>query len=385
MKRALLLCFFCLAMIYLSSQNSVLTLKKAVIKGIERNITLKENEQEIHKYHSQQSESRTKLLPVIESFVNFQDNVERGVTITDGSNLSNLLYPITHTDIPYMQNRGLRFNTNAGIQLAMPLYNQSIFSAMKISDKLLEISLLGYEKAKEDLTIEICKIYYLGQINAEQILLIDQNITALTELSTFTLAFHQNGMALDVDVKRVEINLENLNMQLERTKVEYNQQINLLKYILDLPIESNFDLESVNTSEPTINLESGISSNLYELKMLDAKKEVLLKQKQAINYGYIPSLALVGQVSTINSVDKFGKYFSGENPSEWHHAFYWGLSLKVPIFDGLSKKYQSDKIQSDYLKTQMAREDAEKKLNVQYLNLVQEWKNAKYNVKRQND
>jgi outer membrane protein TolC len=33
----------------------------------------------------------------------------------------------------------------------------------------------------------------------------------------------------------------------------------------------------------------------------------------------------------------------------------------------------------------MAREDAEKKLNVQYLNLVQEWKNAKYNVKRQND
>jgi outer membrane protein TolC len=153
MKRTFLLYFFCLAITYLSAQNSVLTLKEAVLKGIERNIALKGNAQEINKAGSQQSESRARLLPVIEGFANFQDNVERGVTMTDGSNISKLLYPITHTDMPYMQNQGLRYNSNAGFQLVMPIYNQPIFSGIKISEKLLEISRLNYEKAKEDLTV----------------------------------------------------------------------------------------------------------------------------------------------------------------------------------------------------------------------------------------
>lgn len=53
-------------------------------------------------------------------------------------------------------------------------------------------------------------MYYLGQVTAEQIALIKANITRLEELQNITQAFYDNGMAMEVDVKRVNINLENL-------------------------------------------------------------------------------------------------------------------------------------------------------------------------------
>ena len=72
---------------------------------------------------------------------------------------------------------------------------------------------LSYEKAREDLILQISQMYYLGQVTAEQIILIKANITRLEELRDITQAFFDNGMAMEVDLKRVNINLENLKVQ----------------------------------------------------------------------------------------------------------------------------------------------------------------------------
>ena len=46
-------------------------------------------------------------------------------------------------------------------------------------------------------------MYYLGQVTAEQIMLIKANITRLEELRDITQAFFDNGMSMEVDLKRV--------------------------------------------------------------------------------------------------------------------------------------------------------------------------------------
>jgi outer membrane protein TolC len=368
-----------------SAQDSILTLQQAIQTGIHNNFTLKEMELDVRKAKSGISESRAKLLPVIEGFGNFQDNIQRGIQITDGATLSKLLYPITHTDIPYMENKGLRYNTSVGVQLGLSLFNQTIYASINLADKMQNLSKLNYEKAKEDLTVEICKIYYLGQITTEQIDLIQKNKDALAELSGFTQAFHENGMALDVDMKRVQINLENLNVQYESAKVLYEQQINLLKYMLDLPVESSFELEKMDTLGGVGDIKSGISDNLYELKMLDMQQEILWQQKKVVNANYLPSLSLVSQFAELNSVDKFSKYFHNELPNDWHTSFYFGLSLKVPLFDGLAKKYQTDKLNADLQKADFVRKDVHRKLDTQYQNLLFDCENARRNAQRQRD
>ena len=88
---------------------------------------------------------------------------------------------------------------------------------------------------EEDLILQISQMYYLGQVTAEQIILIKANITRLEELRDITQAFYDNGMAMEVDVKRVNINLENLKVQHDNAQAMMEQQLNLLKYIIDYP------------------------------------------------------------------------------------------------------------------------------------------------------
>ena len=54
-------------------------------------------------------------------------------------------------------------------------------------------------------------------------------------------------MAMEVDVKRVNINLENLKVQYDNAQAMLEQQLNLLKYIIDYPAEKNIALTPVNT------------------------------------------------------------------------------------------------------------------------------------------
>ena len=82
-------------------------------------------------------------------------------------------------------------------------------------------------------------------------MLIKANITRLEELRDITQAFFDNGMSMEVDLKRVNINLENLKVQYDNAQAMMKQQLNMLKYIMDYPAEKEIALTPVNTDSIT--------------------------------------------------------------------------------------------------------------------------------------
>ena len=139
------------------AQNDTLTLQRCIEVCIENNLSLKNKQEDIRVAQLGLSENRNKLLPVIQAYANFSHNVEPATSVGDGSGISAML----GVDVPYMVSKGLEFQTTGGFQLVMPLYNQTLYSSIQLSKKLQDISLASYEKAKEDLTVEVAKIYYL--------------------------------------------------------------------------------------------------------------------------------------------------------------------------------------------------------------------------------
>lgn len=104
--------------------------------GIENNLSLRGQRNEIQKSKYAISENRAKLLPQINGVANFNDNFDPPVSVTDGSAY----------DKPYNVTQTLQYNAAAGLQLQMPLYNQTVYTALSISKVLDEISRLSYEK-----------------------------------------------------------------------------------------------------------------------------------------------------------------------------------------------------------------------------------------------
>lgn len=355
--------------------QKTLTLKECLETGIRNNLSLESRRKEMQKSRYGISENRARLLPQINGFANYNDNIDPPVSVTDGSAYGN----------PYNITRTLQHNANAGLQLQMPLYNQTLYSSLSIARIVDEVNRLSYGKAREDLMLEICKLYYLGQTTAEQITLIKANINRLEELKDITLAFHDNGMAMEVDVKRVNINLENLKVQHDNALAMQEQQLNLLKYIIDYPADEQIALVPVNPEHIAPVALTGLSESLYEFQLLQSQRELAERQKKTIGYGYLPSLNLTANWMFAAYTDKAYHWFHSGPSNHWFRSYGLGVSLRVPIFDGLDKRYKSRKAAIDIENLKLAQENTRKQLQTQYLNATNDLMNNQRNFKKQKD
>lgn len=355
--------------------QKMLTLEECLKLGIENNLSLEGSRNEMRKAKHLLSENRAKLWPQISAVAGFNDNFNPPVSVTDGSAYGNL-YNVTKT---------LQYNASAGLQLQMPLYNQTVYTAVDIARTLNELNRLSYEKAREDLMMQISKMYYLGQNTMEQLTLIQENMVRLRELRDITLAFFDNGMAMEVDVKRVNINLENQQVQYDNAKSMLVQQLNLLKYVMDYPAEEEITLTPVDTERMQSASLTGLRSDLYELQLLQSQEKLAGQQKDLIRQGYLPSLTLTGSWMYSAYTDKARHWFHSGPSNHWYPSTGLGITLRVPIFDGFDKRARIRKAQIDQENARLNYENALKQMQTQYLNATNELMNNQRNFKKQKD
>ena len=375
MKRLLFIfSFFCLSVTDVGAQNT-LTLEDCLKLGIENNLTLQSKRNEIQKGKYGISENRAKLLPQINGFANYNDNFDPPVSVTDGSSYGTP-YNVTHT---------LQYSANAGLQLQMPLYNQTLYTTISIARTMDEMNRLTYEKAREDLILQICKMYYLAQNTEEQIGIIKDNIKRLEELRDITQAFHDNDMALSVDVKRVSVNLENLSVQYDNAKAMLTQQYNMLKYIIDSPADKDIAVEKADIERTDLAALTGLNENLYELQLLRTQQNLAEQKKKLAKDGYLPTLALTGNWTYTAFTDRFKNWFQSGESSHWYKSNGIGLSLRIPVFDGFEKRSKIRKAQVDIDNARLSYENALKGMQTQYANAVNDLANNQRNFSKQRD
>lgn len=374
MKR-LLFTFSLLCSLSLLNAQEILTLPECLRMGIDKNLTLKSQRNEMRKSKYGISENRAKLLPQINAIANMSDNFEPPVSVTDGSAYGNP-YNVTHT---------LQYNASAGLQLQMPLYNQTVYTSVALARLMDEANTLSYEKAREDLILQICKLYYLGQNTAEQIELIKGNMARMEELKDITVAFYDNGMAMEVDVKRVNINLENLRVQYDNAKAMLVQQLNMLKYVIDYPADNEIALTPINTENFVPAELTGLSDDQIELQLLRAKTDITEQQRRMIKQGYLPTLSLTGSWMYSAYTDRFSNWFHSGPSNKWYNSYGLGVSLRIPIFDGMDKRYKLKKAALDVDNAKLSYENTLKNLQTQYVNATNDLMNNRRNFKKQKD
>ena len=373
--KQLLVIFISLCVLVPVKAQDVLTLEECLRLGIENNLSLESSRNEIRKGEHTLSENRAKLLPQINAVAGFNDNFNPPVSVTDGSAYGN----------PYNVTKTLQYNASAGIQLQMPLYNQTVYTAVDIARTMNELNRLSYEKAREDLILQISKMYYLSQNTAEQIALIKENISRLNELSNITQAFYDNGMAMEVDVKRVNINLENQRVQYDNAQSMLTQQLNLLKYVIDYPADKEIALTPVDTENAISVSLTGLDNNQYELQLLQSKQKLAEQQRKMIGQGYIPSLSLTGSWMYSAYTDRAKNWFHSGPSNHWYNSSGIGLTLRIPIFDGLDKRAKMKKAKIEIENAKLSYENALKNMQTQYLNATNELMNSQRNFRKQKD
>lgn len=320
----------------LIGSGQTMTLEECIRQGIANNLSLVNARIDINKGLTGISQNRSRLLPVINGIFQFTDYLKQPVNVTTGT-----LLGYDFPDDPAWQTiRSMQYNVSTGIQLNLPIYNQSIYAAIDVARAVEQMSRLSYDKAVENLTMQIGKVYYLAQSSLEQATLAGENISRMRELCMITESMYESGIVLEVDLNRARINLQNLKAQQSQFATLHTQQLNMLRFLLDLSPEEPIEVERMPEDISRISI-SGIDYTLPEIKMAIMQQELTERKITAIKSGYIPVISLTGYAGGLGYQDKFNHFFHTKASSRnWFGNCFIGLNITIPIFDAGSKKLQ---------------------------------------------
>lgn len=346
----------------MTAHGQTMSLKECISRGITNNLSLVNARIDMRKGHTGVSQNRARLLPMLNGAFQFTDYLKRPVNVTTGTLLGN-----DFPDDPTWQTiRSMQYNIAAGLQLNMPLYNQSIYAAIDVARTVEKISTLSYDKAVEDLTMQIGKVYYLAQSSLEQARLTGENISRMEELCAITEAMYEQGVVLEVDLDRAKINLQNLKAQQGQFTTLYAQQINMLRFLLDISPETPVDVE-IMSGDIELAATSGISNNLPELRLASMQKELADRRIRAVRAGYIPTLSLTGYAGGLAYQERFSHFFhTSESSRNWFGNCFIGFNITIPIFDANSKKLQIRQHRYDWEKIENSTRLLHDRINREY-------------------
>lgn len=341
-----------------------MTLKECIKTGIANNLSLANARIGTNKSHTAVSQNRARLLPVVNGAFQFTDYLKSPINVTTGTLLGSE-FPETPT---WQTIKSTKYNANVGIQLNMPLYDQTIFAAIDVARTAEKINTLSYEKAVDDITIQISKMYYLAQASLEQEHLTNENITRMEELCNITEALYQQGVVLEVDLNRVRINLKNLKTMHDQNHTLHCQQLNLLRFLMNMTPETPLEVTRMNENmgKP---LASGVDENLPELQMAERQKTLAEQRIKAIRAGYLPTISFTGYAGALGYQDKFKHFFSTSAATDnWFGNCHIGFSVKIPLFDANSKKLQIKQYKYDAQQAANNAELVRKQMNESFAN-----------------
>jgi len=226
-----------------------------------------------------------------------------------------------------------------GISANWTLYDQAIYSALKLAKETGRLTDIQIEKDRSDLAFSISQLYY-GIVFAKKqqasLLKVDSNTAKLVDILQ---AQADNGVIKKSDVDKVKVNKVNIESRIDQLSAVVQTQINLLKVLLSLPEDTRIKLTEPEVAQLLVPLpETSDAQNNFDLRLLEEQISIEKLERKTILGGYYPSVSANYNYSYNWVSADLSKTF-GSNlrfPQQ-----YLGLNVAIPIFDGNRKLYQT--------------------------------------------
>lgn len=261
---------------------------------------------------------------------------------------------------------GTRYNATGTLQGSQIIFNSDYIVALQATKAYLDLSQKNFQRTKIETAVSVSKAYYNVLISKQRFKLIEANIVRIKKLLDDTRILNQNGFVEKIDVDRIEVSYNNLLSEKEKAERLIIIAECMVKFQMGLDIQTQITLsDSLNLEEippmpdSAINTKFDFNKRIEYSLLLNQRKltEFDLKKNQL---GYLPSLVAYGSYNYQAQVDKLDKV---NKDLEWYPMGLIGVTLSVPIFDGLQKNYRIQQAKISLLKTQNTIKNLENAIN----------------------
>jgi outer membrane protein len=248
---------------------------------------------------------------------------------------------------------GSPVNTNLTANVSQLIFDGSYFVGLQASKTYQELSRKSLKRTEIETVEAVTKAYYSVLVNRERIKLIDINYKRVDSLYNDTRAMYENGFVEKIDVDRLKVQVNNLKAQKNQFDRLLSASEYLLKFQMGMPIYDPIVLTDVIDIEQ---LAVGIVED-QDFAYSDRIEHSILQTNQELNklnlknnrVQYLPRLSAFARLGMTSYEDSWEnlttfRFENGENPmtepQTWFMNNVVGVTLDIPIFDGLMKSYK---------------------------------------------
>ncbi len=387
-KMSCIVFFMLFGYLSLFSQQNTYSLQQCLEYAIENNHNLKKLQFDKAKSAYARNEVFGALLPQINGTANLNDNLKKAKFIMP--NFINSMLPPSAQDpnaSKYMTiEMGTNYNANMGFSLNQQLFNLALFNTLEITKTAEKMAALGVESGEEEVIGQTTGLYYAIQSTEYAVKQMAKSIELVNKMLKMMEVNYENGIVKKVDVDRLKVNLVNLTTQKSNIENMANVQKNLLKLQMGLDVNQSLEILPINLEffEEKVNsnvVTPFLPTNQLSHRIITEKLNMVKLQKKSAVYENMPTLSLLLNYQYNGVSDEF---FRGET-NYWYPTSVIGVSLRVPIFSGLSRKA---KIRQSEMEIQKAVEDTkmlEQSLNMAYINAQLKLSDTRHTIELQRD
>lgn len=308
------------------------TLKECIQYGLQNHPSVRVYQNNVENARQQKREYLASYLPQVNVAAGLDDNLKLQQTIIPAGTFG-----------PGTEERriafGTQYNSSMSVQLDQKIYDQSMLVGLKGSKLNVGLASEQQEGNKEDLIYNIAYAYYQILVAQKQLGLLESNKSRFQQILKITKLQANQGVAKQIDVKQVQVNLNNVLSQISTTENNLNIAENTLKNNIGLSPTDSIVLKDTAkwlNQTPSIQPYSGFDYDQTTASQIQKIQIQLYNfQKQSIKFQTIPTLSFYARYGS----NGFGQELSGAyNPLLDYSAI--GLRLSWAIFTGFRRDAQ---------------------------------------------
>ena len=286
----------------------------------------------------------------------------------------------------------LENSLTGNIQASQLLFNGNYLVGLKASKTYQELSAKQLKQARTSIAEQVSKTYYSILVNSEKSRLLDLNLSRLDSTCREIRLLFKNGFAEQIDVNRLEVALNNLKSEKQKTIRLLQLARYGLKLQMGMPVGDSLvltgKLDEVNPDSLQAFGGTVEYSRRIEYSTLQTQKALTALDLKNVQAGYYPTLVAIANLGVNSAASKFSNLSNFNEKFRYAPFSFFGLNLSVPVFDGLQKKYKAEQSRINMMKISNGMKQLEnvidfevKQANINLANAFESYAIQKRNLK----
>ena len=272
-------------------------------------------------------------LPQVSTNFNFQDYLKVPTSLLPGE-----VFGQPGTQIPVQF--GVKYNSSVGIELNQMIFDGSYIVGLQASKTYKELSVRNSTRIRIETVVAVTKAYYSALVSAEQLGLVDANLSQLRKSLNDTEALFKNGFAEKIDVDRLQVLKNNLETERENVTRLLVVNVDLLKFQMGMPITASLALtdkigdvrsESVQLSTT----DTTIYKRRIEYSLLETQRKLDELDFKRYKSQFLPTLKGFASANKSFQSNDFSDLYSRNFPTS-----VIGLTFSWNLINGGQRIYQ---------------------------------------------